>query len=93
MHELFDRYMSDHALVHKKPASAEQDEMLIRLYLRPALGSKKVGDVSRADVEKWHRNLSEIPYRANRGIALLSKAMNLRRLGVGVRMVRIHAVM
>ncbi|NKW71908.1 tyrosine-type recombinase/integrase [Rhodobacteraceae bacterium R_SAG10] len=77
MNDLFDRYLDDHARLHKKPSSVEQDEMLLRKYLRPSLGSKRVSEVVRADIINWHRSLAQIPYRANRGIALLSKAFNL----------------
>jgi integrase len=77
MNSLFDRYLDEHAKVHKKPSSIAQDEMLLRSYLRPFFGAKKVTDVGRTDVAKWHRTLAHIPYRANRGIALLSKALNL----------------
>ena len=38
---------------------------------------RKVAEVSRADVDKFHKQLSHKPYRANRSLALLSKAFNL----------------
>ena len=77
MNSLFDRYLDEHAKVHKKPSSIAQDEMLLGSYLRSFFGAKKVADIGRADVVKWHRTLAHFPYRANRGIALLSKALNL----------------
>ena len=77
MNSLFDRYLDEHAKVHKKPSSVAQDEMLLASYLRSYFGARKVADIGRADVVKWHRTLAHFPYRANRGIALLSKALNL----------------
>ncbi|MEM8557890.1 MAG: tyrosine-type recombinase/integrase [Bacteroidota bacterium] len=78
--DLFHRYIDDHALPHKKPSSVNEDERLIRDYLQPALGSLKVAEVTRAQVIAFHRGLAEKPYRANRALALLSKAFNLAEL-------------
>lgn len=77
MDELFDRYMVEHARPHKKDASVQMDETFLRLYLRPAFGSRKVAEVNRADVTKFHVSLSEKPTTANRCIALLSKVFSL----------------
>ena len=77
MNDLFDRYLDDHARLHKKPSTVEQDEVLLRKYLRPYFESRRVGEVVRADIVNWHLSLAQIPDRANRGIALLSKAFNL----------------
>lgn len=74
---LCDRYLSDHADVRKKASSAEGDRRLIRLHLRPALGSKKVAAVTRADVAGLHHKLRETPYEANRVLALASKMFAL----------------
>jgi integrase len=80
MNNLFERYLSDHARPHKKASSIEEDERLIRLFLRPAFERSKVSEVTRADVDAFHKGLSEKPYRANRSIALLSKAFNLAEI-------------
>jgi len=40
----------------------------------------QVAAVTRGDVSKFHGSLHETPYRANRALALLSKAMNLAEL-------------
>ena len=74
---LCDRYLSDHADVRKKASSAEGDKRLIRLHLRPALGSKKVAAVTRADMAGLHHKLRDTPYEANRVLALASKMFAL----------------
>lgn len=74
---LFDRYLSDHARPTKKPSSLAEDEQLLKDYLRPAFDKRKVHEVTRADVDRFHKGLAHKPYRANRALALLSKAMNL----------------
>lgn len=74
---LCDRYLSDHADVRKKASSAEGDKRLIRLHLRPALGSKKLAAITRADVAGLHHKLRATPYEANRVLALASKMFAL----------------
>jgi integrase len=80
MTELFDRYLIDHALPHKKAASAAVDERQIRDHLGPTFGKMKIAEVTRANVIDFHRSRSETPYAANRALALLSKAFNLAEL-------------
>ena len=80
MNDLFDRYLSDHARIHKKPSSLAEDERLIRMYLRDAFGKQKIAEVTRDDVQKFHNNLQQKPYRANRALAVLSKAFNLAEI-------------
>lgn len=80
MNALFDRYLSEHARPRKKPSSVKEDEALIENYLRPVFGRRRVRDVTRSDIARWHASLSETPYRANRAIAVLSKAMNLSEI-------------
>ena len=74
---LCDRYLSDHADVRKKASSAEGDRRLIRLHLRPALGTKKVAAITRADVANLHHKLRATPYEANRVRSLASKMFAL----------------
>jgi integrase len=80
MAALFERYLADHARPSKKASSLAEDERLIRDYLAPAFGKRKVRELARADVDAFHKALADKPYRANRCLALLSKAMNLAEL-------------
>ncbi|MEO0625052.1 MAG: site-specific integrase [Pseudomonadota bacterium] len=80
MSDLFERYLADHAHPHKKAASVAEDERLIRDYLRPAFDRRKVAEVTRDQVLEFHVGLADRRYRANRALALLSKAMNLAEL-------------
>jgi integrase len=77
MAELFDRYLSDHARPNKKPRSVKEDERLIRLHLSPAFGQRKVAEITRNEIDRWHKSMKATPGAANRGRALLSKALNL----------------
>jgi len=80
MSDLFDRYLTDHARPHKKASSVVNDERLIAKRLLPAFEKKKVAEVTRAHVSEFHKSLSDIPYEANRALALLSKAFNLAEI-------------
>jgi integrase len=50
---------------------------MLKNYIRPALGSKRVDAVRRRDIERLHQHLKTTPYRANRVLALLSKMFSL----------------
>ncbi|MEE8533265.1 MAG: tyrosine-type recombinase/integrase [Alphaproteobacteria bacterium] len=75
--ELCDRYLAEYAEGRKKPSSLRKDRSMIERFVKPALGSRKAGDVSHADVLGLHNGLRKTPYQANRFLALLSKLMNL----------------
>lgn len=77
MNELFDRYLTEHADLHKKASSIANDRRLIEKRLRKALGRKKIEQVARSDVAAIHRSLAATPYEANRTLALLSKCFSL----------------
>jgi len=74
--DLAARYLEEHA--SKRSASTRRNaEMLFRLYLLPALSSRKVAAVTWNDLEVVHRKLAHAPYQANRLLALASKAWAL----------------
>ena len=72
-----------HSLIRprKRERSRQEDESLIRQWIRPELGNKRVADLRHADVEKLHRKITAkgVPIRANRAAALLSKMFSLSR--------------
>jgi integrase len=51
--------------------------MIFRLYLLPALGSKKVTAVTWSDLEAIHQRLAKAPFQANRVLSTASKAWSL----------------
>jgi integrase len=48
--------------------------------LGPALAKRRVSDISRADVDRIHSAMKDIPYQANRAVAVLSKMMTLAEI-------------
>jgi len=75
--ELAERYIREHAIPHKKPRSVEEDQRNLRLHVLPALGRRRVIDVTRADAQRLHRSMATTPGAANRVAALMSKMLNL----------------
>jgi hypothetical protein len=43
--EAADRYMVEHARLHKKKRSADSDELNLRLHVRPRWGSRKIASI------------------------------------------------
>ena len=70
-------YLERHAKIHKRVAAANDDAGMLRNIILPKLGKLKVTGVERRDIEELHGKLKDMPYRANRVLALLSKMMNL----------------
>lgn len=75
--DLLDRYLVEYAPTEKKASSAKEDGRLIEREIRPALGRRKVAELTKAQVREFHRSRRDTPYLANRTLALLSKAMRL----------------
>nr|WP_277925639.1 site-specific integrase [Sphingomonas sp. JXJ CY 53] len=75
--DLCTRYMSEHAETRKKDSSIRNDRRLIDAHIIPALGSKKVASVTRADIAGLHHALRATPYEANRMLAMASKMFGL----------------
>jgi integrase len=75
--ELADRFEAEH-LIRRRPKTARDYRALLRLYIRPAMGTSKVASVKLSDVERLHRKIATTaPYMANRAAAVLSKMFAL----------------
>ncbi len=74
---LADRFVEEH--LDKRRAKTVTDyKSVLRLYIRPQLGTTRVADVRHSDVEKLHRSIAKsAPYQANRTIAVLAKMLSL----------------
>ena len=77
--DLCAKYLNDYA-PSKRPSSAASDEMAIRLYIKPDMGSRKLVEVTFDHVVELHRKIGQDhPIRANRVVSLLSRMFNLSR--------------
>ncbi|MCP1199072.1 site-specific integrase [Notoacmeibacter sp. MSK16QG-6] len=56
--ELCDEYMQE-GVEHKKPSTIQSDISRIEAHIRPLLGRKRIGAVSRADIERFLRDVAQ----------------------------------
>ena len=75
--DLAGRFLTEHVQAKRKGSTAAEYERLVDLFVRPALGPKKIADVTRADIARLHHAHRETPYQANRILAVLSKMFSL----------------
>jgi integrase len=66
-------FLDLHARSKLKPRSAAEYERLLQSIVIPALGQRKLKDVTHADIEQLHHKLKATPAQANRMAAVLSK--------------------
>jgi integrase len=75
--EVCDRFYSDHVLERCKPTTQREYRRSLDLFIKPKLGPLKIGDIERADISRFHHELRDRPYQANRTLGVLSKMFNL----------------
>jgi hypothetical protein len=75
--ELANRYLEQHAPLKKKPVSRAADERILRLYLRPVLGHRKLAEIGVRDITELQVGMQNKPVQANRALAVLSKMFSL----------------
>lgn len=59
-----------------KPRTLEEQRRIVKLYLKPAFGTKDICAITRTDVEAAHASWKDKPRAANHALAVLSKLMN-----------------
>lgn len=72
LEEFSERYLREHAVPHKKPASVGEDRANLRRAILPALGKLRLDTITRADIVRFHLSRKDTPTNANRCLALLS---------------------
>jgi integrase len=75
--ELGSRFLNDYVPQHCKATTAGEYSRSVELFISPALGSRRLSDLLRADVAQFHHELRDRPYQANRALGVLCKMMNL----------------
>jgi integrase len=66
------RFLVEHAEAKRKASTAREYRRLLEHVVLPAIGSRKVSDVTRRDVERLHQGRRGTPTEANRALACLS---------------------
>lgn len=74
--DVWNRYERDH-LGLRKDATQRNYRAIWEDRLKPAFGNQRVKEISRGDVDAFHKKWASTPYQANRILALLSKLMSL----------------
>ena len=82
--DLCDDYMERHALPNKRPSSVRNDYSMIESIILPKLGTKKVGDVTRRDIEPAPNDQDALSRQPCTG-APVQNAITGRRLGLARR--------
>lgn len=75
--ELLHDALQKHWRPKRKPSTVASFEQIISGRLIPRFGSIRVTELRRSDVRRWHAELSHIPIRANRSLAVLRKTLSL----------------
>lgn len=75
--EFANKYLQEHACLHKKPSSLREDRRYLNKNLLPTLSNKPLEKLVRADIAKVHHGLRASPIAANRCLALLTTMFNL----------------
>lgn len=71
-----DDFLSLHVATKRKDRTGDEYAALLRTHVLPAIGSKRIVDVRRADVARLHGKMRDKPYQANRALALVSAVWN-----------------
>jgi integrase len=73
---VLDQFMAEHVKPKLKPATVEEYQRLVRLYVKPRFKNRAIGELKRPDIARLHHELSDKPYQANRVLAFLSVLFN-----------------
>lgn len=76
MSKALEMFMAEHVRKRGKDRTVAEYQRLVEKELSPALGRRRVVDVTPADIARLHGKLRETPYQANRCLAVLSKFFN-----------------
>lgn len=74
---LLDSYLADHVVPKNAPKTREGVERILKLYVRPAFGARKVIEIARSDIQRLHASMKDKPRSANLTLSVLSKVFNL----------------
>jgi integrase len=74
--EMADDFLRLHVATKRKSRTGEEYERLLRLYVLPAIGARRVLDVRRADIARLHGAMAATPRAANHALALVSAIWN-----------------
>lgn len=71
-----ERFMSEYVPTHCKESTAKEYQRAMDLFIQPAIGPRKITDISRTEIAKLHHDHRDKPYQANRTLGVLSVMFN-----------------
>jgi integrase len=74
--ELAAVFLAEHVELKRKPRTAQEYRRRLEHVILPMLGRKRVTELTRQDVRKFHHDRRATPIEANHSVALLSTLMN-----------------
>ncbi len=76
-----DRFLTDYAEIHNKPSEVRSKESILRCHIVPALGKKRIDDVTTADVARLTSKLKKgrSNKRVNNCLTVLGKMLRTAR--------------
>ncbi len=75
--DLARRFLAEHAEAKRKTSTAKEYRRLLDHVVLPALGKKRMADITRQDVARLHHARRATPTEANRALAVISAMFNL----------------
>jgi integrase len=69
-------FLTLHVATKRKGRTGQEYARILAAHVLPEIGSKRVTDVRRNDVERMHGQLASSPYQANRALAVVSAVWN-----------------
>ncbi len=75
--EVSQRFLTEHVANRCKPVTEREYRRAIDLHIRPKIGTRRVTDIARSDIQMLHNDFRDTPYQANRALSVLSKMFNL----------------
>jgi integrase len=74
--DVADRFLSEHVTKKRKQRTFESYNTLIRNHIVPAIGSLRIIDLRRVDLDRLHSSMGAMPGAANRALSLVSAIWN-----------------
>ena len=75
--KVVERFIKDHIELRLKPNTQLDYKHILRKYLVPAFGARRVSDIAYKDIYELHLKLKDTPTQANRCVSILSKVLNM----------------
>ncbi len=83
MRDFAERFVNEHVRVRLKPGSHYKYPQLLRTMILPAFADRRLHEIRRAEVIRWHAAKHRTPSEANNGLAVL-KSLYSRAIEWGV---------